>query len=59
LLKIVHLHLIQITNDIEYPEDCHVSKNFKEFIGAVLQKDPKARPEAKKLKELKFIKRYK
>ena len=36
-----------------------MSKNFKEFIGAVLQKDPKARPEAKKLKELKFIKRYK
>ena len=36
-----------------------MSKNFKEFIGSMLRKDPKVRLDAKKLKLLKFIKRYK
>lgn len=49
---------MKVTEEIEFPKGKKVSKEFKEFLVAILKKNPKERMESGQLVNLEFIKKY-
>jgi serine/threonine protein kinase len=47
-----------VTDEIEFPPTKPISKEFREFLLAILKKNPKDRLECKELLSLEFIKKY-
>jgi serine/threonine protein kinase len=49
---------MKVTDEVEFPQNKKVSKEFKDFITAILKKNPKERLPSKELLGLEFIRRY-
>ncbi len=47
-----------MTDDVQFPANKVISKEFKDFIKQILKKNPKERMACKDLLSLDFIKRY-
>ena len=50
--------MTQVTDDIEFPTHKKASKELREFIMAILKKNPKDRMGSKELLAMEFIRRY-
>jgi serine/threonine protein kinase len=49
---------MQVTNEVEFPPNKKISKEFKDFIREILKKNPKERMACKDLLTLEFIRKY-
>ncbi len=47
-----------MTDELQFPSSKKISKEFKEFLQAILKKNPKERMECRELITLEFIKKY-
>lgn len=47
-----------MTEEVQFPQNQAISKEFKEFINHILNKNPKDRLASNKLLALKFITKY-
>jgi serine/threonine protein kinase len=48
----------QVTDEVEFPPTRKVSKEFKDFVLAILKKNPKERLPCKDLLAMEFIRKY-
>lgn len=55
LKKIVHYRLIQLEDDISFPEYLKISDSAKDFIRKLMKKDPKERMEMDEVKDHPFL----
>lgn len=49
---------MQVTDEVEFPPNRKLSKEFKDFILAILKKNPKERIPSKELMSMDFIRKY-
>ena len=49
---------MKVTDEVDFPASKKVSREFKEFIQAILKKNPKERLPCKELLSMEFIRKY-
>lgn len=49
---------MQVTEEVQFPPNKKISREFKEFLTAILKKNPKERMDSNQLLHLDFIRKY-